>query len=78
MTPSRAPLPPQKPLLFLVLVLLLVLAAPGAALARESWPQAEPSVFSCSNVAEVPQSECSALVAFYNSTNGPGWWSNTG
>jgi hypothetical protein len=28
-------------------------------------------------VTEIPQSECEALVALYNSTNGPGWLDNT-
>ena len=41
--------------------------------------------FSCSNVTEIPESECLALVAFYNSTDGPNWqntygtlWTTTG
>jgi Leucine-rich repeat (LRR) protein len=29
--------------------------------------------FSCSNVTQIPQNECQALVALYNSTGGPGW-----
>lgn len=29
--------------------------------------------FSCANVTEIPTSECNALVALYNSTNGPNW-----
>ncbi|MFN8495673.1 MAG: Calx-beta domain-containing protein [Caldilineaceae bacterium] len=29
--------------------------------------------FSCSNVTEIPQNECEALVVLYNSTNGPNW-----
>ncbi len=31
------------------------------------------NTFSCADVAEIPQVECEALVALYNSTNGPGW-----
>jgi len=31
-----------------------------------------PDVF-CTNVTEIPQAECQALVALYNSTNGPNW-----
>jgi hypothetical protein len=33
--------------------------------------------FSCASVTEIPQIECEALVALYNSTNGPGWSHNT-
>jgi hypothetical protein len=29
--------------------------------------------FTCASVTELPQSECEALVALYNSTNGPNW-----
>jgi hypothetical protein len=28
----------------------------------------------CAAVSQIPQSECEALVALYNSTNGPGWF----
>ena len=31
----------------------------------------------CVSVVEVPPTECEALLAFYNSTNGPGWLDNT-
>jgi hypothetical protein len=34
---------------------------------------AQPSGFSCGNITEVPVSECEALVAYYNSTNGEFW-----
>ncbi len=34
---------------------------------------AEPAGFDCSAVGQIPQTECQALVAFYNSTNGAGW-----
>jgi N-acetylneuraminic acid mutarotase len=34
--------------------------------------------FSCGEVTEIPQTECEALVALYNSTNGPGWINNQG
>ena len=33
--------------------------------------------FDCSTVIDVPQIECEALVALYNSTNGAGWTNNT-
>ena len=32
----------------------------------------------CLRVTEIPASECNALVALYNSTNGPGWTDSTG
>jgi Leucine-rich repeat (LRR) protein len=34
--------------------------------------------FSCAAVTEIPQSECEALVALYNSTNGDSWTDRTG
>ncbi|MCC7355483.1 MAG: hypothetical protein IT330_17210, partial [Anaerolineae bacterium] len=37
---------------------------------------AAPSVFSCTSVSQIPQTECQALVALYNSTNGSGWRHN--
>lgn len=61
--------------LFGALLALLLAAGPGlpvATLVRAAEP------FSCADVSEIPQSECEALVALYNSTNGPGWSSNTG
>jgi hypothetical protein len=34
--------------------------------------------FDCASVTEIPQGECEALVALYNSTSGPNWFVNTG
>jgi uncharacterized repeat protein (TIGR01451 family) len=34
--------------------------------------------FSCNNVTEIPQMECQALVALYNSTDGANWTNNNG
>jgi len=34
--------------------------------------------FDCAGVSEIPTSECQALVALYNNTNGPDWADNTG
>ena len=34
--------------------------------------------FSCDTVTEIPQVECEALVALYNSTNGANWSNNSG
>lgn len=53
----------------LCIVVRLAVLLPGAALPA---PAAQ-SGFSCADVTEIPQSECEALVALYNSTNGPGW-----
>ena len=33
--------------------------------------------FDCANVSQIPSAECEALVAIYNSTNGPDWVDNT-
>jgi Leucine rich repeat len=35
-----------------------------------------PTTTNCALVIQIPQSECAALVALYNSTNGASWWSN--
>ncbi|MEM7115334.1 MAG: leucine-rich repeat domain-containing protein [Chloroflexota bacterium] len=34
--------------------------------------------FDCPTVSEIPQTECEALVVFYNSTNGASWTDNSG
>jgi len=39
--------------------------------------QAQVNAFNCSTVTDVPQIECQALVALYQSTNGAGWWDNS-
>ncbi|MEM7536296.1 MAG: leucine-rich repeat domain-containing protein [Chloroflexota bacterium] len=46
----------------------------------ESQPaQSQPTQtdFDCTTVSEIPQIECEALVAIYNSTGGPGWTVST-
>ena len=40
--------------------------------------QAQVASFDCANVTDVPQIECEALVALYESTNGAGWLNNSG
>ncbi len=40
--------------------------------------QAAPAAFDCGDVTEIPQAECEALVALYESTNGDNWTDNTG
>ena len=37
-----------------------------------------PLAFDCGSVSQIPQSECNALVAFYNSTGGAAWTKNAG
>ena len=43
-----------------------------------STPTPTTTPFSCDTVTEIPQVECEALVAFYNSTNGADWRNNSG
>jgi hypothetical protein len=54
----------------LVLALTFQSADAIAALNNESTPGA---TFDCSKVTQIPREECQALVALYNSTNGPEW-----
>ena len=55
--------------LFILLLVLFALMPFGQAAAQ---------AFDCAGVSEIPQVECEALVALYNSTNGPGWTNNDG
>ncbi|HOH21278.1 MAG TPA: CARDB domain-containing protein, partial [Anaerolineaceae bacterium] len=55
--------------LFLALTFLFALVAPGAA--------SRTADFDCNTVSGIPVVECEALVALYNSTNGPGWTNHT-
>jgi len=68
-------------LILLIAVSLLVQGAPLPVAARTEPDLAEPAApiaFSCDNVTEIPKTECEALVALYNSTNGPGWTNRIG
>ena len=58
----------------LCVTLALVLLGAGGAVSSAT----EPSDFTCGVVSEIPQVECEALVALYNSTDGPNWISNSG
>ena len=49
----------------IVITVMLVLVSTAPGLARPD--------FVCASVTDVPELECDALVALYNSTNGPGW-----
>lgn len=67
-----------------ILILALILFTTGLspfAVAQSAPVQAvsaSPDDFSCDNVTEIPTVECEALVALYNSANGPGWINKTG
>jgi hypothetical protein len=69
---------------FAVILLLVTLAGAPAASARANPPGSiaasrlsQAPFTSCAAVTEIPQVECEALVALYNSTNGAGWWNYT-
>ena len=59
-------------LAMLLLAALLVGPAPSPVRAGESHTDKTPQ-FDCSTVTEIPQQECEALVALYDSTNGDNW-----
>jgi Leucine-rich repeat (LRR) protein len=60
-------------------ILLLLFFVFGLVQVANNLPvQAEGSGFDCANVTQIPQSECEALVAFYDSTNGDNWENNSG
>jgi len=58
---------------------LLALLLPGAPPAQptSASPMEPQSAFDCSTVTGIPQTECEALVALYNSTGGDGWTNHT-
>jgi len=59
--------------LTLLFILLAILPSqPSSATVPNASDQ-----FNCTNVTEIPQLECEALVALYNETNGPNWDDNT-
>jgi Leucine-rich repeat (LRR) protein len=59
----------MKNIFYFALAILVALAS--------SLPVLAGSTFTCADVTEIPQIECEALVALYNSTNGPGWANST-
>ena len=63
---------------FLILITLLGIAffCPTDSLTIQV--QAAPNTFDCTTVSEIPQIECEALVALYESTDGPNWDNTTG
>ncbi|RKZ41194.1 MAG: hypothetical protein DRR00_31850, partial [Candidatus Parabeggiatoa sp. nov. 3] len=53
-------------------VVFIALIVGMMAMGRGAW------AFSCSDVTEIPKTECEALVDLYNSTDGANWGNNTG
>lgn len=65
----------------LSLILILTLLAPLGqipAAARQILLAPQTPATDCSNVTEIPQAECEALLTFYNSTGGPNWTNQSG
>ena len=59
----------------LLLIFSLALTSLGWLPAQAAPSQA--TDFSCSDVIQIPQAECNALVALYNATGGPNWKAHT-
>ena len=62
----------MKRILYLALAILIALISSVPVIAGQAGiiPNTV-NTFSCADVTEIPQVECEALVALYNSTNGP-------
>ncbi len=58
--------------------LAVLLVTVGLAHAGDVPSEATPHDFSCMDVTQIPQVECEALVALYNSTNGAQWGTAAG
>ncbi|MBV7333441.1 VCBS repeat-containing protein [Chloroflexi bacterium TSY] len=56
---------------------LLVIAIIGVSIFDDMQPVAAQNTFTCAAVTEIPQSECVALVALYDNTDGTNWWRQT-
>ena len=52
-----------------------ITATPGVTVQETAAPNAGPT-FDCASVNEIPAAECQALVALFESTDGPGWTDN--
>lgn len=57
--------------------ILLVVIALVVSSFQIDWAYAQQNNFTCDIVTEIPQAECKALVALYNSTDGPHWHNNS-
>ena len=64
----------MKTFVYLLMAILIICTSSFPAVAA---PVEDVNTFSCVNVTEIPQIECEALVALYNSTNGDGWSNHT-
>jgi hypothetical protein len=64
-------------IVFLLTLSLTLLQTSHAGYAAPRSSQATPGAFNCAAVTEIPQAECSALVALYGSTNGANWGTST-
>lgn len=64
--------------LLLALVLCTAFIAPVLPGTAEALSEGITPAFSCANVTEIPRSECEALVALYNSTDGSNWTNRGG
>jgi hypothetical protein len=63
--------------IFNVLVVLAFVLPWSGLAANPAQAAGRPEVISCADVTEIPQIECEALVALYNSTDGPNWYHHT-
>jgi hypothetical protein len=59
------------------LTALVQAITPGGFFSKGISVKAQESTFSCQNVTDVSVTECEALVAIYNATNGANWTDNT-
>ena len=74
--PSRAILRVGRALLVGILVFSSTMLSAGRSSATEplaALPRPALQTYSCTDVTQIPQLECEALVALYNNANGPGW-----
>ncbi len=64
----------MKHLLFITIAIVIALISSVPVIADQAGIIPDTvNTFSCADVSEIPQVECEALVALYNSTNGDGW-----
>ncbi|MCP4411256.1 MAG: hypothetical protein GY808_01595, partial [Gammaproteobacteria bacterium] len=62
----------------LFVLITIILAVLWILINRADLVYAQPSEFDCSRITEISQSECEALIALHNSTNGINWFENEG
>lgn len=65
----------RRSVLFVVVMSFLVIGSSLMALTSVQYAAA--AGFDCASVTELPQAECAALVAFYQSTDGANWTDNS-